>query len=189
MRVLAGLFRRIRHAGLGEQLHRPSARLSAIGVGPQRFPDLEANLPDGIEVRHRVLGYVADATTSDRPEQPAVSLAIGRSDDDPVKSDAASCDSPTGWQQPKDRGGRGGFPRPRFAHHGDGLPAHDAQIHSTHRGGVVAEPDFQALDRQQRRFRGVRHARHAREAGSRASRKASPIIMNASTVIASAPAG
>ena len=60
MRVPPGLFRRIRHAGLGEQLHRPSSGLAAIGVGPQRFPDLEADLPDRVEVGHRVLGHVAD---------------------------------------------------------------------------------------------------------------------------------
>lgn len=57
--------------------------------------------------------------------------------------------------------------------------------HSTNRGIVVAESDFEVLDREQRPFR----ATHDRDTGSKASRNASPIIMKASTVIANAPAG
>ena len=126
VRVLAGLLARIGHPGLGEQLHRPSPGLAGIGVGPQRFPDLEADLPNRVEIGHRVLGYITDATAPDLSELPAV----GRGDVDAVENDAAGGNSPAGRKQPEDRGGRGGFPRTRFADDGDGVSALDRQVHT-----------------------------------------------------------
>ena len=80
------------------------------------------------------------------------------------------------------------FPEPDSPTTATVWPAHDGRSAPRTAGVSVAEPDFQALDRQQRRIRCVMPATLG-EAGSSASRKASPIIMNASTVTASAPAG
>lgn len=182
MGILGGLPHGIRHARLGEQLERAPSRIATRSVGPQRFPDLKPHLPDRVEVGHRILRDVADVAAPDRPQHPAVSSG----DVEPVEDDATGRDSSAGWQQPEDRGGRGGFPGPGFADHRDGLTAPHRQIHATHHG-PIPETDLEALDRQQR-LAGI-HARRPREAGSNASRRASPIIMKASTVMASAPAG
>ncbi len=180
VRVAGRLFRRVRHSRRFQQLHRATPGVAVGGVGPQRFPDLEADLPDRVQVGHRVLRDVADLPAAHRSQ----CAAVGGRDVHTIEHDAPGRDSTAGRQQSQDRGGGAGFPRPGLAHHRDGLAGQYPQIQAAHRG-VLAEPDMQALDRQQRGG----HARHARDAGSRASRSASPIIMKASTVAASAPAG
>lgn len=184
MWVALGVLVRVRHPGLGQQLYRAPSRVAPIGVGPQCLPDLKADLPNRVEIGHRVLGNVADLAAPNGAHH----APVRRGDVTSVENDAASGNSATGGQQPQDGRGRGGLTGSRLSHHRNGLPAINAQIHAGNHGFVGAEPDLQAVHRQQRGRRGA-HARHARDAGSRASRNASPIIMKASTVTASAPAG
>ena len=118
---------------------------------------------------------------------------------------AAGGDSSARREQAENRSGRRRFSGAGFTHNGNGLTAAHGQLDVMHGGRIVAESHFQARDAQQRQL-GARpaallriaalcivadadHDRHARDVESRASRNTSPIIKNASTASARAPAG
>src|SRR5947209_18556459 len=152
-------------------------------VGAQCLSYLKADPPHRVEVAHRILWHVTDPTAPNGPQ-----LASGGGGEvDAVELDAACGDMAAGRQQPENRGSGGRLTRPRFADDRHGLSHADFQVDAAHRR-IVAEANLEAGDRKQRRVART-HRRQARDEGSRASRSTSPMIMNANTVIASAPAG
>ena len=152
-------------------------------VDPQCLSYLKADPPHRVEVAHRILWHVTD---------PAAPMArscrrVAGGEVEAIELDAACSDAAAGRKQPENRCGGGRLPRPRFADDRHGLSRADFEVDAAHRR-IVAEANLQAGHGKQWRA-GRTHTRHARDVGSRASRNTSPMIMNASTVTASAPAG
>ena len=177
-------------------------------VGGQRLLDLGADAPHRVEVAHRVLRDQAHAGAADLLILLAVELAQLLA----AELDRTAGDLAGAGQQAEHGHGRGGLARAGLTHDGHPLARIDGEgcvTHRMHRMALVRrEVDLQVLDLKQRAVRflvlangvdlrranSVFVAHHAsthavRLLGSRASFTASPIMMNASTVTASAADG
>jgi hypothetical protein len=180
MRILSGAQTRLGQTGVGQQLDR----LAIDIVCTQRFSYLKADPPHRVQVGHRILWHVADPTAPDGPEL----TPGGGGEVDAVELDATRGDAPARRKQPENRRGSGGLPRTRLTDDRHSLPRAHLEVHAAHRRITVAEADFESGDAEQWQI-SCTHKRHVRDDGSRASRNTSPMIIKASTVIASAPAG
>ena len=196
VRVLAQPTLGFGEAGLLEQFGGPNLGCLALGnsVGGQSFLDLEAHFPHGIQIRHRVLRNQTDLAAPDVDE-----VLLRKFRDVLAVEDDLACRHLAGaGKQIDDRVGGGGLTGARFAHDGDRLPRIHGQADASNcrnRTGIGLERHLEITNLEQRSFLrgesflGGHRAHRFRDLGSRASRRASPIMMNPRTVIAKAVAG
>jgi hypothetical protein len=162
-------------------------------VGADRLLDLEPDRPDGVEVRHRILGHETDLAAAD-----ALHLASADAHElAPVPRHGAARGAAGAREQVDDGVHRGRFARPRLADDRDGLARVDVEgdaVQHLVRLLLRAECDLQVAHAQQR-LRALRALvagcahRRALAFGSSASRTTSPSRMNPSTVTVSASDG
>src|SRR5690606_4529378 len=97
-------------------------------VGPDRLLDLEADRPDRVQVRHRVLRHEADLAAAQR-----FHVATLEPDElAPVPLHRSPGDAAGTGQQVDDRVHSGRLARAGLAHDGDGLAGVDVEVDAVH---------------------------------------------------------